>query len=52
MSNLENLQYIPVKKNFITNINITIRSLTGELIKFSDDFIYTIVKLHFRKKLV
>ena len=43
---------IPVKKNFITNINITIRSLTGELIKFSDDFIYTIVKLHFRKKLV
>ena len=52
MSNLENLQYIPVKKNFITNINISIRSLTGELIKFSDDFIYTIVKLHFRKKLV
>ena len=52
MSNLENLQYIPVKKNFISNINISIRSLTGELIKFSDDFIYTIVKLHFRKKLV
>jgi len=52
MSNLENLQYIPVKKNFITNINISICSLTGELIKFSDDFIYTIVKLHFRKKLV
>jgi hypothetical protein len=45
------LQYVPVKKNFINSINISIKSLTGEYIKFDDDFIYTIVKLHFRKVL-
>ena len=41
----------PVKKKFINNINISIRSLTGNLVKFEDDFIYTKVKLHFRKVL-
>ena len=51
LSNNLDLQYVPVKKNFITSINISIKSLTGDLITFEDDFIYTIVKLHFRKTL-
>ena len=51
ISNNMDLQYVPVKKNFINSINISIKSLTGEYIKFDDDFIYTIVKLHFRKVL-
>ena len=49
LSNNLDLQYVPVKSNFISSINISIKSLTGDLIKFDDDFIYTIVKLHFRK---
>ena len=49
LSNNLDLQYIPVKSNFISTINISIKSLTGDYIKFDDDFIYTIVKLHFRK---
>ena len=51
LSNNLDLQYVPVKKNFITSINISIKSLTGDLIKFEDDFNYTKVKLHFRKTL-
>ena len=51
ISNSLDPQYVPVKKNFITSINVSIKSLTGELIKFEDDFIYTILKLHFRKTL-
>ena len=49
LSNNLDLQYVPVKSNFINSINISIKSLTGDFIKFDDDFIYTIVKLHFRK---
>jgi hypothetical protein len=49
LSNNLDLQYVPVKSNYITSINISIKSLTGDYIKFDDDFIYTIVKLHFRK---
>ena len=49
LSNNLDLQYVPVKKNFINSINISIQSLTGDYVKFADDFIYTIVKLHFRK---
>ena len=49
INNLDNMQYVPVKKNFISTINISIKSLVDEYIKFADDFIYTIVKLHFRK---
>ena len=45
------LQYVPVKKNFINSINISIKSLNAVHIKFDDEFIYTIVKLHFRKVL-
>ena len=51
ISNNLDPQYVPVKKNFITSINVSIKSLTGEFIKFEDDFIYTICKLHFRKTL-
>ena len=49
LSNNLDLQYVPVKKIFINSINISIQSLTGDYVKFADDFIYTIVKLHFRK---
>jgi len=49
LSNNLDLQYVPVKSNYNTSINISIKSLTGDYIKFDDDFIYTIVKLHFRK---
>ena len=49
LSNNLDLHYVPVKKNFINNINISIRTLSGDFVKFEDDFIYTIVKLHFRK---
>ena len=51
LSNNLDLHYVPVKKNFINNINISIKSLTGDYVKFEDDFIYSIVKLHFRKVL-
>ena len=49
LSNNLDLHYVPVKKIFINNINISIRTLSGDFVKFEDDFIYTIVKLHFRK---
>ena len=49
LSNNLDLHYVPVKNFFINNINISIRTLSGDFVKFEDDFIYTIVKLHFRK---
>ena len=49
LSNNLDLHYVPVKILFINNINISIRTLSGDFVKFEDDFIYTIVKLHFRK---
>ena len=49
LSNNLDLHYVPVKIFFINNINISIRTLSGDFVKFEDDFIYTIVKLHFRK---
>jgi hypothetical protein len=51
ISNNLDLQYVHVKKIFINSINISIKSLTGDYVKFEDDFTYTIVKLHFRKVL-
>ena len=51
LSNNLDLNYVPVKKNLINNINISIRTLRGQFVKFEDDFIYHVVKLHLRKKL-
>ena len=50
VSYFDNLHYVNVKTNRITRINISIRTTTGELIKFGNDLANVIIKLHFRKK--
>jgi hypothetical protein len=45
----ENPMYLPINRTYISSINIKIVDLQGNLIRFSDDFAYVIVKLHFRK---
>lgn len=47
--NITNLHYVPVNKNYINTIKITINDLFGNQIRFKNDFIYAIIKLHFRK---
>jgi len=49
VSFFDNLHYIPLNKTKFTSINIEIRDLFGELIKFEDRFTFVIIKLHFRK---
>ena len=49
VSNLENLHYVKVRKNLISQINIELRDLTGKNIKFLNDFAIVVVKLHLRK---
>ena len=39
-----------VKTNRITRMNISIRTTTGESIKFGNDLVNEIIKLHLRKK--
>jgi hypothetical protein len=46
---LENPHYLPVKKTFISSINIQLFDLTGSPIKFTDLFSLVILKIHFRK---
>ena len=45
----DNLHYVRLCKNSISSINIQIRDLFGEQIKFQNKFSFVIVKLHFRK---
>ena len=45
----DNLHYVKLSKNNISTINIQIRDLFGEQIKFENKFSFVIVKLHFRK---
>jgi len=45
----DNLHYVRLCKNSISTINIQIRDLFGEQIKFQNQFSFVIVKLHFRK---
>lgn len=49
VSNLENLHYVRVRKNLISQINIELRDLAGKNIKFLNDFAFVVVKLHLRK---
>ena len=49
ITNLDTLQYVKVKNNFIDKIKINIRDLNGNPIKFHTDNSFTVVKLHFRK---
>jgi len=42
--------YVPVCKNKISDINIAIKDLEGNPIRFSNPFSQVIVKLHFKKK--
>ena len=49
VSNLENLQYVNVRKNIINQINIELRDLGGKNIIFLNDFAFVVVKLHLRK---
>jgi hypothetical protein len=46
----DNPHYLPVNKNRLTSINISIRDLQGRAIKYSDIFSVSIIKLHFRIK--
>ena len=46
----DNPHYLPVNKNRLSSINISIRDLQGRPIKFSDLFSVAIITLHFRKK--
>lgn len=46
---MDNPQYLPVKKSYISSINIQLFDLTGQPIKFSDIFSVVILKLHFKK---
>ena len=50
VSYYDNLHYVNVKTNRITRINISIRTTTGEPIKFGNDLANVIIKLHFRKR--
>ena len=50
VSYFDNLHYVNVKTNRITRINISIRTTTGEPIKFGNDLANVIIKLHFRKR--
>ena len=50
VSYFDNLHYVNVKTNRITRMNISIRTTTGEPIKFGNDLANVIIKLHFRKK--
>ena len=50
VSYFDNLHYVNVKTNRITRMNISIRTTTGELIRFGNDLANVIIKLHFRKK--
>ena len=43
------LHYVPVNKNYINSIKIVINDLQGNQIRFDHDYVYVIVKLHFRK---
>ena len=43
------LHYVPVNKNYINSIKIVINDLQGNQIRFDNDYVYVIVKLHFRK---
>jgi len=43
-----NLHYVPVRTNTINTINITLKDLSDQLIKFSDLFSFVVCKLHFR----
>ena len=45
----DNLHYVPLSKNSFNTINIEIRDLYGNKIKFEDKFTFVIIKLHFRK---
>ena len=45
----DNLHYVKLCKNNLSTINIQIRDLFGEQIKFQNKFSFVIVKLHFRK---
>ena len=45
----DNLHYVKLSKDSISTINIQIRDLFGEQIKFQNKFSFVIVKLHFRK---
>ena len=49
ITNLDTLQYVKVKNNFIDKMKINIRDLNGNPIKFHTDNSFTVVKLHFRK---
>ena len=43
------MHYVKVRKNLFDTINISLKDLQGNKIKFSNDFVYVIAKLHFRK---
>lgn len=43
------LHYAPVNKNYINTIKILVTDLLGNQIKFNNDYVYVIAKLHFRK---
>ncbi len=49
VKNTEVLQYLRVRVNRLTSINISLKDMEGNSIMFLDVFAFVIVKLHFRK---
>lgn len=45
----DNLHYVPVKNNYISSINIEIKDIHGNNIKFENNFSFVVIKLHIRK---
>lgn len=48
-NNSGDMHYVKVRKNLFDTINISLKDLQGNQIEFSNDFVYVIAKLHFRK---
>ncbi len=49
VKNTEVLQYLRVRVNRLTSINISLKDMEGNSIMFLDVFAFVVVKLHFRK---
>lgn len=45
----DSLHYVPLSENRLSIVQIIIRDLQGNFIKFEDNLTFVIVKLHFRR---
>lgn len=49
IKSFDHLHYVNIRKSKIASINISLKDIAGENIKFMDDFAFVVVKLHFKK---